>query len=193
MGELDEVKETFTGQPIPHNSAGEQACQLCSEVNFLVTGFDAPPMQEHLFGEGDEVIFRASRRTPDHRHGPDKDYQMSPRVYHASHDGEYGDTFQVGSSPGEHNVVCRAVVEQTGVDYGKQLAEVADINYQPDFDEDAVTLGQVEVLAYESPRRGTESESYAEMPEPVVPVEGMNGTWAKELQHSIYDHLQRHS
>jgi hypothetical protein len=192
MDELDEVKETFTGQPIPHNSAGEQACQLCSEINFLITGFDAPPMRQHVFEEGDEVIFRASRRTPEHRHGPDEVYQMSPHVYHASHDGEHGDSFEVGGSLAEHNVVCRAVVEQTGVDYGKQLTEVADIDYEPDFDENAVTLGQVEVLAYESPHRGEENESFAEMPEPVVPVEGMNGTWAEELQRSIYDHIQRH-
>lgn len=193
MGELKKIKRDLTGQPVPYHSASEQACKRCVEINDAVKQHGAPPLKEQALEDGDEIIFRVSRHDPVQEEGEESEYFVSPNVIHYEHDGEFGEDYQFDRGMRDkHNAVIHAVVERTGYDFGKQNVEKFDLEYEPDFEEDALTLSQVDVLGYSSPLWGNESSGGSEkMPEPIVPLD-IPGFWPDELQKSVYEYIQTH-
>lgn len=199
MGEFDKIKDDLTGQPVPYHSSTDQVCKRCFEINDVVRKYGAPSVKDHVLQGGDEIIFRVSRRTPEHPSGEDSEYYVSPHVIHFHHHDEYGEQYQLSrGTRGEHNAIIHAVVEQTGFDFGKQLVDKLDMEYKPDVDQEALTLSQVDVLGYSSPIWG-EEEVYGEgllgsgeePPEPVVGID-VPAFWPEELQYQVFEYIKSH-
>ncbi|MCU4741924.1 hypothetical protein OB955_20755 [Halobacteria archaeon AArc-m2/3/4] len=202
MAELERIKADLTGQPVPEWAAGRQCCSRCADVNDTVERYDAPPMVEQDLADGDEVIFFVSRKSESHRHGEEDSYTLSRGVHHRRHDGEYGEGFQLGEGRGTigyHDAIVTAVVERTGIDYGKRVTENFDVEYQPDVDPDALTFAEVESVLYSAPQWGDEEDTGDdpfvtgnELPEPIVPLEYVDPLWPDGLQRAVYQHVQEH-
>lgn len=193
MGEIDELKQQIIGFPAPYTSKGEQACELCDKINQVTEWNKVPPMQEAVFEDGDEILFRASRKDVSHRHGGEDDYFLSV-AYHAYHDGEYDD-FAVGATQHYHDVLGTAVLERRGVDFGKLQTERLGLEYRPDPAPDALTLTQVEVQSYSGPDDGDPEQhpiEAEEPPDPLYDIPELPGYWPAELQRDVAQWVVRH-
>lgn len=188
MSEFEKIREQLIGSPIPYEG-NSQRCSFCMKVNEVLTGNGAEPMWEAEFKDGDEVLLRVSKRTERHEHGPDEDYFFH-KVYHARHHGEFGQEFECSETLHEHNALITAVAEQTGYDFGEDRAELPGQEYEPDMETEALTLSQIDVLEYNSPRTGEPEEPITnpedhQPPAPKYNIDRLQGYWPEELQDEI--------
>lgn len=188
MGEFEAIKNQVTGRPIPYEGNSQQ-CSFCLKVNEVLKWNGADPMWDGEFNDGDEVLLRVSKRTEDHEHGPDEEYHFQ-KVYHARHHGEFGQEFECSETLYEHNALITAVAEETGYDFGEDRAELPGQEYEPDIEDDALTLAQIDVLEYNSPRTGEPEEPITnpeehQPPEPKYDIDRLPGFWPEELQDEV--------
>jgi len=196
MGEIDRIKESQTGQPVPYHSRGGQACKTCADINDELREHDVPEARDQVLESGDEIIFAVSRRAREHPDG-ESEYEPMTRVHHCRHHGEYGQEFEL--APGTqnyHEALVTAVVERTGFDFGEQKADLPGMEYEPDVAADALTFAQVDVMVYSGPRWGDEEseEVTTKMPNEsdyATPLK-LNSTWSSELQKAVYQYIQKH-
>ena len=194
MGELDAIRKQIIGRPIPYEG-NAQRCSFCTKVNEVLEWNGADPMWDAEFEDGDEVLLRVSKRTENHKHGPDEEYYFQ-KVYHARHHGEFGQEFQCAETLHEHNSLITAVAERTGYDFGEDRANLPGQEYEPDMETEALTLSQIDVLEYNSPRVGEPEEPIMEPenhqpPEPKYNIERLDGHWPEELQDKIARRIRR--
>lgn len=191
MGEIDKLREDLIGAPVPFTSKGEQACELCDEMNQVCEKNRVPLMKDSRFEDGDKVLFRSSRPNP--MGVQESTEHVITSIFHASHDGEYDDFILAGSKD-NHDFLAFAVTEVRRVDFGRLQSESFNLEYKPDLMERAVTLTDIEVIEYIGPSRGktiTGGEG-EDPPDPLYNIRGLWGYWPAKMQTEVASWVQSH-
>jgi hypothetical protein len=194
MGELDKLKGDLIGHPVSYTSKGVQGCFICDKMNEVAERNDAPQIKQAEYDGGDEIIFRASKKSRNHEHGEDDRYHVT-KTYHIRHNGEYGRDFGLEGTSRYHDVLATAVVEKRGVDFGRIRTEELNMEYEPDVEEEALTFADIEVFRYRGPKSGKpENKSIDEIeeaPEPSYDIPGLPGFWSEERQKKVAEWIRK--
>jgi len=188
---LQSLKKDMIGSPVPHTDTGRQACSICEKMNRVCEANSVPEIEDPVFEDGEQVIFRASKAGDEYQAGEESDFWTTGAFHYRHHEEEA--EFELGGETGKHDVLAKATVEATGVDYGKELAELSG-EYSPDQETDALTFTQIEVVKYSNPTEGEQNVvEEGEPPEPVVDLPGLRQNLLPEVvQKRLATYVRKH-